>query len=78
MRWPVVALSLAGAAGSLTNTFLVLGMIGLLGYLPWPVLGGVVITNGFPEMLASALITLTVVAAYWHIPIGKRKGSDLN
>ena len=78
MRWPAVALSLAGAAGSLTNTFLVLGMIGLLGYLPWSVLGGVVITNGFPEMLASALITLTVVAAYWHIPIGKRKGADLD
>jgi uncharacterized membrane protein len=77
-RWPVVALSLAGAAGSLTNTFLVLGMIGLLGYLPWAVLGGVVITNGLPEMLVSALITLAVVAAYWHIPIGKRKGADLD
>jgi uncharacterized membrane protein len=77
-RWPAAALSLAGAVGSLTNTFLVLGMIGLLGYLPWAVVGGVVVTNGLPEMLASAFITLAVVAAYWHIPIGKRKGADLD
>ena len=77
-RWPTAALSLAGAVGSLTNTFLVLGMIGLLGYLPWSVLGAVVVTNGLPEMLASALITLSVVAAYWRIPIGKRKGADLD
>ena len=77
-RWPAAALSLAGAVGSLTNTFLVLAMIGLLGYLPWSVLGVVVVTNGLPEMLASALITLSVVAAYWRIPIGKRKGADLD
>jgi hypothetical protein len=29
-------------------------------------------------MLASAFITLAVVAVYWHIPIGKRKGADLD
>ena len=77
-RWPAVSLSFAGAAGSLTNTFLVLGVIGLLGYLPWPVLGAVVVTNGLPEMLASALITMAVVSAYWHIPVGKHKGADLD
>jgi uncharacterized membrane protein len=77
-RWPTVALSFAGAVGSLTNTFLVLGMIGLLGYLPWPALGIVVVTNGLPEMLVSALITMAVVAAYWHYPIGKRKGAELD
>ena len=77
-KWPALGLLLSGAAGSLTNTFLVLGMIGLLGYLPWAPLGGVVVTNGIPEMLVSALITLTVVAAYWQIPVGKRKGADLD
>jgi uncharacterized membrane protein len=77
-KWPALALTLAGAAGSLTNTFLVLGMIGVLGYLPWLALGSVVLTNGLPEMVASAVITLAVVAAYWQIPIGERKGADLD
>ena len=77
-RWRTAALSLAGAVGSLINTFLVLGMIGLLGYLPWSVLGVVMVTNGLPEMLVSALITTAVVAAYWHYPIGKHEGVDLD
>jgi uncharacterized membrane protein len=75
--WPALALPLAGAAGSLTNTVLVLGMIGLLGYLPWAALGAIVIANGLPEMLISAFITTAVVAAYWHIPLGNRKGANL-
>lgn len=76
-RWPAVALPAAGAAGSLTNTILVLGMIGLLGYLPFAALGAVVISNGLPEMAFSAFITTAIVAAYWHIPLGKRKGANL-
>ena len=68
---------LAGAAGSLTNTVLVLGMIGLLGYLPFAALGAVVISNGLPEMAFSAFINTAVIAAYWHIPLGKRKGANL-
>jgi uncharacterized membrane protein len=77
-RWPAVALFVAGAVGSLTNTVLVLGMIGLLGYLPWAALGAVVISNGLPEMLVSALVATAVIAAYWHIPVGKRKGANLD
>jgi len=73
-----LALLTAGAVGSLTNTVLVLGMIGLLGYLPWAPLGGIVVLNGLPEALVSALITVTVGAAYWHIPIGKKRGADLS
>ncbi|MDK2980639.1 MAG: hypothetical protein PWQ55_986 [Chloroflexota bacterium] len=76
-RWPTVALAVAGAVGSLTNTVLVLGMIGLLGYLPWAALGAVVVSNGLLEMVASMIITTAVVAAYWHIPLGKRKGANL-
>ena len=77
-RWEPLALLAAGAVGSLTNTVLVLGMIGLLGYLPWAPLGGIVVVNGLPEALVSALITAAVGAAYWNIPIGKKQGADLS
>jgi len=77
-KWPTTALVSAGILGSLTNTVLVLGMIGLLGYLPWTALGGIALANGLPEIGISALITLAVVAAYWNIPVGKPRGSDLD
>jgi len=76
-RWPPAGLLAAGAAGSLMNTALVLGMIGLLGYLPWAVQGAVAVANGLPELAVSALLTASVVAAYWQIPLGKRRGADL-
>ena len=37
-RWKIPALIAAGIGGSLTNTLLVLGMIGVLGFLPWAAL----------------------------------------
>jgi uncharacterized membrane protein len=74
---PVVGLIAAGVAGSLTNTILVLGVIGLMGLLPWAVLGGIVISNGLIEAGVSAFIVLVVVAAWRQIRIGKRQGSDL-
>jgi uncharacterized membrane protein len=67
----------AGIVGSLTNTLLVLGMIGVLGYLPWAALPAIIVANGLPEAAASALITLVVVAAWKRIEIGKRKGANL-
>ena len=76
-RWPAAALPIAGAAGSLTNTILVLGMMGILGYLPWISLGAVVVSNGLPEMAFAAFITTAIIAAYWHIPLGKHKGANL-
>lgn len=76
-RWPVPALIVAGIVGSLINTVLVLGMIGVLGYLPWVILPGIVIANGLPEAGASALLTLAVVAAWRQMRIGKREGADL-
>ena len=75
-RWPVIGLLAAGIAGSLTNTVLVLGMIGLLGLLPWVALGAIGVANGLPEIGISALIVLAVVAAWRQIDTG-RKGSDL-
>ena len=74
---PVVGLIIAGIAGSLTNTILVLGVIGLMGLLPWAVLGGIVISNGLLEAGVSAFIVLIVVAAWRRIRIGKRQGADL-
>lgn len=76
-RWTALSLFAAGAIGSLTNTVLVLGVIGILGYLPWAVLAGIAAANGIPEMIAAALITALVVAAYWHVPLGKRRGANL-
>jgi uncharacterized membrane protein len=76
-RFPVVGLIAAGIVGSLTNTILVLGAIGLMGLLPWVVLGGIVVSNGFLEAGASASITLVVVAAWRQIQIGKKQGADL-
>jgi uncharacterized membrane protein len=76
-RWPVVGLVCAGLAGSLTNTILVIGMIGLLGLYPWAIILPLVITNGLAEAALSTLIVLAVVAAWWRIPTGKKHGSSL-
>ncbi|MDZ4159255.1 MAG: ECF transporter S component [Anaerolineaceae bacterium] len=76
-RFPAVGLVAAGLAGSLTNTLLVLGMISLLGYLPWAALGAIIVINGLPEAAASAVITLFVMATWQRLPIGSRKGSNL-
>ncbi len=76
-RWPAPALIAAGIAGSLTNTLLVLGAIGLLGYAPWVTLPPLIVANGLPEAAASAIITVAVVAAWEQIEIGGKKGADL-
>lgn len=76
-KWAVPALILAGIAGSLTNTILVLGMIGVLGFLPFAALLPIAIANGLPEAGVSALITLVVVAAWQQFAVGKRKGANL-
>jgi uncharacterized membrane protein len=77
-RWQVSALITAGIVGSLTNTVLVLSMIGALGLLPWAVLPPIVLINGLPEAVLAAVLTLIVVAAWKRITIGKRKGSNLD
>lgn len=76
-RWPVPALVVAGVVGSLANTTLVLGMIGVLGHLPWAALPPIALVNGLPEAAASAVITLAVVAAWQQIRVGKRGGARL-
>jgi uncharacterized membrane protein len=76
-KWPVAGMIASGIAGSLTNTVLVLGMIGVLGFLPWAALPPIALVNGLPEAGASALITLIVVAAWRQITVGKRKGAAI-
>jgi uncharacterized membrane protein len=87
-KWPVLGLILSGIAGSLTNTILVLGALGVFfGRTPlmtqvfgadlWKPLSGIAVTSGLPEAGVSAVITLLVVAAYRQFAVGKRKGSDL-
>jgi uncharacterized membrane protein len=76
-RWPVPALVTSGVVGSLTNTAFVLGMIGLLGHLPWAALPAIALANGVPEAVGSALIVLAVVAAWRQIRVGSRQGANL-
>lgn len=74
---PIVGLILAGVAGSLTNTVLVLGIFGLYGIYSWLVLGGIALTNGLPEAAVSAALTLIIVGITLRIQVGKRRGADL-
>ncbi len=77
MKLRLVGLILAGIAGSLTNTILVLGMIGILGFLPFAALIPIAVANGLPEAGVSAVITLVVVAAWQQFAIGSRKGASI-
>jgi uncharacterized membrane protein len=89
-RWPVVGLILSGAAGSLTNSVLVLGAIGIAGSLgtstvvsilganPWPILIGIFGTNSVPEIGLSALSVLVLVGAWLQVDVGRRKGANLD
>lgn len=72
-RWKVLALITAGIVGSLTNTILVLSMIGLLGYLPWIALPAIVVGNGLPEAAASAVLVFSVVGVWMQI---ERRGAN--
>lgn len=77
-RWKVPALIAAGVGGSLTNTILVLGMIGVLGYVPWVAIPPIILGNGLPEAAASAIIVVSVVAIWQQIERhGGREGSAL-
>jgi uncharacterized membrane protein len=76
-RIPVIGLIVAGIVGSLTNTVFVLGMIGILGYLPWAALPAIAMVNGIPEAFVSALLTLAVTGAWLRIDTSRRRGADL-
>ena len=74
VKTPVLGL-VTGLAGSLLNTFLVLGAIGLFKGAEyasgmaiesdtlWKVLGGLVVANGLPEAAMSAIVTPLILVA---------------
>ena len=68
----VLGLAAAGVAGSLTNTVLVLGVLGLYRLVPWALIGTIAVTNGLPEAAVAAIITVAVVAAWKRIETGRR------
>jgi uncharacterized membrane protein len=77
-KWEVSALIAAGIGGSLTNTVLVLGMIGILGFLPWAAMPPIILANALPEAAASAILVLAVVSVWHQIERGgKKQGSQL-
>ena len=86
-RWMIPGLIAAGVLGSLTNTILVLSMIGVsgidvlgngeTGIAVWTVLGAIVISNGLPEAALSAILVLVIVAAVRRVRIGRRAGANL-
>lgn len=66
-HWQVIGLIVAGFVGSFVNTILVLGAIGLLGIYPWIVLGPIVLVNGLPDAVLSAVLVLSIVSALRQI-----------
>ena len=68
-----LALGVAGVLGSLTNTVLVLGAIGLFKHMPWAALPPIAVANGLPEAALAAILTVAVVVAWKRIETGRRK-----
>lgn len=72
----IPALVAAGISGSLTNTVLVLGVLGLYKFLPWQLIGTIAAANGLPEAALSAVLTTAVVGSWKRIET-RRKGSTI-
>ena len=66
-----LALIVAAAVGTLTNTILVLGMAVIRGYIAAGVAGGIAVTHGIPEVIVAAIITVAVVVAWKRIETGR-------
>ncbi|MBC7236660.1 MAG: ECF transporter S component [Chloroflexi bacterium] len=71
----IVGLAIAAGVGSMTNTVLVLTMAVVRGYIPFEAAVGIGITHGIPEVVASAVVVVAVVAALRQV--GVRRGSRL-
>jgi uncharacterized membrane protein len=66
-----LALIVAAAVGTLTNTILVLGMAAIRGYMAAGVALTVGVTHGIPEVIVAAIITVAVVVAWKRIETGR-------
>ena len=66
-KWEIPALITSGALGSLTNTILILTVIGVYGFARWSELLALFVFNGLPEAIASAILVVAVVSIWQQI-----------
>ena len=66
-----VALIVAAAVGTLTNTVLVLTMAVVRGYMAPGVALGIGITHGIPEIIVACILVVAVVAAWKRVETGR-------
>ncbi|MBN2509143.1 MAG: ECF transporter S component [Spirochaetales bacterium] len=66
------AVILASVIGSLTNTVLVLGFLGLFGFIGWALIGTITLTNGLPEAAAAAVLSTAAVLGWKKIALGRQ------
>jgi uncharacterized membrane protein len=59
-----ISIVFASLTGSLSNTLLVLGALGIAGALPWELIGAIVLANGLAEAVAAALICSAVILTW--------------
>jgi len=67
----VVAVAVAAALGTITNTALVLGMAVLRGYATPGVALVIAVTNGIPEIIVAVIITVAVVMTWKRVETGR-------
>jgi len=69
------ALVVASVAGSLTNTILAFGALGLLGFLPWTAIGTIAVVNGIPEAIFAAIVMWAIAVVQKRIEQGRRSSA---
>lgn len=70
-RGESIALAIAAAVGTLTNTVLVLGMAVVRRYMTTEVAIGVGITHGVPEIIVAVIVVLAVVMSWQQVETGR-------
>lgn len=75
-RWLPVAVITASIVGSLTNTALVLGALGVAKALPWELIVPITIANGLPEAAAAAMISISVIVTWKSIGMNKKSNLE--
>jgi uncharacterized membrane protein len=66
----IIAIAVSAFAGTLTNTVLVLGVLGLGKYYPWDVIFLTAVTHAPAEALLAAVVVLAVVLAWKRVSLG--------
>ena len=68
-----LAIGAGAAVGSLANTGLVIGAIGLFGGIPWATLWPLAVANAPPEAFVAVVLSLMVVTVWRRLPAGGGK-----